>query len=296
LNQLPMNRLPLARLWLTLGTALTLLGGVVNQAEAIEVTVSPKSPRLGDTLSIVVTPDPGEQLATAPTVNVGGKNYSAYQTAPNRWRTLIPTTPLDTPGKRTLTVNGNQQQRNLLVWVANRWFPSQSIWLPPDQDDAGTDLEFDRMDALKATVTPQKFWSGAFRNPNNGPRSTPFGVKRYYNGVFADDYYHRGLDYADYAGGPVYAPANGRVALVGREADGFEIHGNCIGIDHGQGVITVYLHLTRIDVKEGDYVSTGQPIGTVGSTGASTGPHLHWGLYVNGLAVDPDAWINQSFE
>ncbi|HEY9837552.1 MAG TPA: M23 family metallopeptidase, partial [Vampirovibrionales bacterium] len=111
-----------------------------------------------------------------------------------------------------------------------------------------------------------------------------------------DDYYHRGVDYAGPQGSPVVAPAAGRIALVGRESEGFEIHGNVVGIDHGQGLTSLYLHLSRIDVKEGDMVQAGQVIGAVGSTGASTGPHLHWGLYVHGQSIDPVPWRYEGVE
>ncbi|MEM9979348.1 MAG: M23 family metallopeptidase, partial [Cyanobacteria bacterium P01_D01_bin.2] len=78
--------------------------------------------------------------------------------------------------------------------------------------------------------------------------------------------------------------------------DGFELHGNTIGIDHGQGLLSIMIHLSRIDVREGDFVQAGQTIGGIGSTGASTGPHLHWGLYVNQVAVDPVPWRYGRFE
>jgi murein DD-endopeptidase MepM/ murein hydrolase activator NlpD len=144
--------------------------------------------------------------------------------------------------------------------------------------------------------TPEKYWKGPFLKPNAGPITTGYGVRRYYNGVFADDYYHRGVDYAGDTGSPIVAPAAGKIALVGRASQGFRVHGNVVGIDHGQGVSSIMLHLSRIDVKEGDFVQAGQRIGTVGSTGAATGPHLHWGLYVHGLSVDPVPWRNQGFE
>jgi len=84
--------------------------------------------------------------------------------------------------------------------------------------------------------------------------------------------------------------------LVGREVDGFLVNGNIVGIDHGQGVTTAYLHLSRINVKEGDFVQPGQVIGAIGATGAATGPHLHWGMYVNGLSIDPVPWRTSEFE
>jgi murein DD-endopeptidase MepM/ murein hydrolase activator NlpD len=94
----------------------------------------------------------------------------------------------------------------------------------------------------------------------------------------------------------VVAPAAGRIALVGRVNQGFSLHGNTVGIDHGQGVLSIMIHLHRINVNEGDLVQAGQVIGTVGSTGISTGPHLHWGLYVNGVSVDPVPWRERGFE
>jgi murein DD-endopeptidase MepM/ murein hydrolase activator NlpD len=180
--------------------------------------------------------------------------------------------------------------------VGDRTFPVQRIWLPPGKNSDGTDFEFDRVDAFKKLVTPEKFWRGAFIAPNRGPVTTIFGVLRYYNGEFAKDYYHRGVDYGGAYGSPVIAPAAGRVALVGRANQGFELHGNTIGLDHGQGVLSIFLHLSRISVKEGDLVKAGQVLGAVGDTGIATGPHLHWGLYVNGLSVDPTPWRAQGFE
>jgi murein DD-endopeptidase MepM/ murein hydrolase activator NlpD len=182
------------------------------------------------------------------------------------------------------------------VTVRDRKFPIQRIWLPPGKDDLGTDLEFDRVDAFKKLVTPQKYWQGKFIRPNAGPTTSGYGIRRYYNGVFAKDYYHRGVDYAGGYGSPVVAPAAGRVALVGRVAQGFELHGNTVGIDHGQGVASIFIHLSRINVKEGEMVKPGQVIGAIGSTGASTGPHLHWGLYVHGLSVDPVPWREGNFD
>ncbi|AFY68176.1 M23 family metallopeptidase [Geitlerinema sp. PCC 7407] len=277
----------------------TLLGAAVGltatlPAQALEVQIKPEQPELGDTISVLIQTD---QVSDPPSVTVNDKTYPVFEIAPQRYRAFLPTTPLDAPGARTVRISGEGETRNLAVWVKNRSFPTQSIWLPPGKDDLeGTDREFDLVDAFKATVSPQKFWNGPFTRPNQGEVTTVFGVRRYYNGDFAEDYYHRGVDYGGAQGSPVVAPAAGRVALVGREADGFEIHGNTVGIDHGQGVLSILIHLSRIDVKEGDMVRAGQVVGAVGSTGASTGPHLHWGLYVNGQAVDPAPWRYESLQ
>jgi murein DD-endopeptidase MepM/ murein hydrolase activator NlpD len=250
---------------------------------------------VGDTIAVIVqASQPG---GTPPVVTVnGGTQYPVFPLAGNRYRALIPTSPLDAPGRMVIQVTGNEETRNLAVGLRNRTFPTQRITLSPSQSDLGTDHEFARVAAFKQLVTPERYWSGAMVRPSQGQVSTVYGVRRYYNGVFAQDYYHRGVDYAAPTGAPVVAPAAGRIALVGRVADGFELHGNTIGIDHGQGVLSIMIHLSRIDVNEGDFVQAGQVIGAVGSTGASTGPHLHWGLYVHGIAVDPVPWRNVGFE
>jgi murein DD-endopeptidase MepM/ murein hydrolase activator NlpD len=270
---------------------------LVSPADAMVVQVTPLNPRLGDTLSIEINLESsgsdgsGEQNQRPLSVAVGEKTYPAFEIKPNYYRAFIPTTPLEKAGTRKLRVSGDGQEQNLLVKVSDRNFPIQRINLPPGKAGLqATEFELKRVAALKALQTPQKYWQGLFLKPNAARMSTSYGVRRYYNGKFANDYYHRGVDYAGATGSPVIAPAPGRIALVGKVSQGFRVHGNVIGIDHGQGVIGIFMHLSRINVKEGDFVKAGQVIGAVGSTGASTGPHLHWGLYVNGLSIDPIPW------
>ena len=265
----------------------------ISPATALLAQVSPNQPQLGDTLTVTID---STAASTAPTVSLGNRTYPAFPVGNDRFRALLPTTPLDKPGALKLRVSDSNETKELALQLRGRKFPTQSIWLPPGKDQDLSDFEFDRVDAFKKIVSPQKMWSGAFLKPNNGPITTVYGVRRYYNGKFANDYYHRGVDYAGAYGSPIIAPAAGRVALVGQEAKGFVIHGNCIGIDHGQGVGSIFLHLSQIKVKNGDMVKAGQVIGALGGTGASTGPHLHWGLYVNGQAVDPVPWRNKGFE
>ncbi len=267
---------------------------LISPVQALQVQVTPPNPELGDTLSVMIQVD--GSAGKTPTVSLQQKNYPAFPMGNNRFRALLPTTPLEKPGARQIQVSGDGQVQQLSVQVRSRNFPTQSITLPPGKDSEGSDAEFDRVDAFKALVTPQKFWNGPLLRPNSGEITTIYGVRRYYNGVFAQDYYHRGVDYAGAYGSPVVAPAAGRVSLVGRESQGFTIHGNVVGIDHGQGVASILMHLSRINVKEGDLVQAGQVIGALGSTGASTGPHLHWGLYVHGQAIDPVPWRLQGIE
>jgi murein DD-endopeptidase MepM/ murein hydrolase activator NlpD len=256
-------------------------------AEALEVKINPDNPQLGDTVSVMIETDPDE---AKPQVTWGDQNYPVFAVGDDQYRALIPTTPLDSSGKIPLTIRGEDTVRNFLVWLRDRAFPTQRIWLTGSNNRRATELELDRVAQFKELITPEKYWNGTFLRPNQGSVSTVFGVRRYYNGEFAQNYYHKGVDYAAGTGSPVIAPAAGKVALVGRENEGFHVHGNTVGIDHGQGVLSIFLHLNQINVQEGEWVTAGQQIGTVGSTGASTGPHLHWGLYVNGQAIDPSPW------
>jgi murein DD-endopeptidase MepM/ murein hydrolase activator NlpD len=117
--------------------------------------------------------------------------------------------------------------------------------------------------------------------------STSFGLERYVNGHFS--YRHRGVDLACPEGTPVKAAAAGTVSLAD---DSFLLHGKTIILDHGQGVSTIYLHLSAIDVREGDDVTAGQVIGRVGATGVATGPHLHFAVYAYHEPVDPFFWTD----
>lgn len=269
--------------------------GLASPAKALEVKITPANPQLGDTVTVMIQQDnPAAQ--NPPSVTIDQQTYPAFAISPNQFRAFVPTTPLDQPGKRKVQVSNGEQERNLLVQVRDRQFPVQRITLPPGKaGQKATELELNRVAAFKQLVSPEKYWNGSFLAPNKGRISTIYGVRRYYNGKFAKDYYHRGVDYAGATGSPVIAPATGRIALVGREAEGFRVHGNVVGLDHGQGVTSIFMHLNRIDVREGEMVKAGQVIGSVGSTGASTGPHLHWGLYVQGQSVDPLPWRQQNF-
>lgn len=280
---------------LSLGMSVSFFLAMGTRAIALEVRVMPTNPRLGETLSVVVDTNAGGSVG--PTVSMGDETYPTFPIGPRRFRAFLPTTPVQEPGKRVIRVAGEGEVRNIAVWLGDREFPIQSIWLPPGKSDLQvTDYEWDRLTEFKKLITPRKLWNGPFLRPNAGRVASVYGIRRYYNGVFAENYYHSGVDYGAPTGSPIVAPAAGRVALVGYLSNGFELHGNTVGIDHGQGVTTLYLHMSRIDVREGELVQPGQVIGAVGSTGISTGPHLHWGVYVHGKSVDPVPWRFEGFE
>ena len=137
-------------------------------------------------------------------------------------------------------------------------------------------------------VSQPKLWEGRFTMPVTGEIITEFGSVRSYNGGPTVGN-HAGTDIAAASGTPVKAPARGKVVVI----DNVQLRGNVLTLDHGLGVYTTYAHLSAIAVKVGDMVERGQQIGRVGSTGLSTGPHLHWELWVNGANVDPIEWTER---
>ncbi len=148
------------------------------------------------------------------------------------------------------------------------------------------------IEAAKETLTPVRFWNTKFIAPSDARMSSVFGIRRIVNGKLLSDYFHTGVDYAGSLGSPVKATAPGIVVLA---HTGFRLHGNVVMIDHGQGVVSIYIHLQKVLVEQGQHVQVGQIIGKVGQTGRATGPHLHFGLYVNDVATNPVAWYCHSF-
>lgn len=143
--------------------------------------------------------------------------------------------------------------------------------------------ELEQIAAARAKVTGAQGWRQALLWPRIGRISGLFGSQRVYQGVPGS--YHGGIDIAGATGEPVVAPADGVVILAADRP--FTLEGRLLMIDHGHGLSSAFLHLSRIDVKLGDAVVRGQRIGAVGATGRATGPHLHWGLRWNDARIDP---------
>jgi murein DD-endopeptidase MepM/ murein hydrolase activator NlpD len=140
--------------------------------------------------------------------------------------------------------------------------------------------------SFRQAVSDVRYWSEPLAAPVRTCMTSPYGVQRYLNGKPTGDI-HAGLDQRAPSGTPVRAVAAGVVKLV-RE---WNLHGNTVAIDHGQGLESMYQHLSRFAVAEGATVKQGDVIGYSGSTGRSNAPHLHWTLYANGVPVNPLEWV-----
>lgn len=157
-------------------------------------------------------------------------------------------------------------------------------------DPAVEDAEMNALRQVMSRFNPERYFVGAMGLPAAATITSSFGNSRSYNGG-AVQRIHTGTDFGGVPGTPIFAPAPGRVVV----ADTLNVRGVATVIDHGWGVYSGYWHQTERYVQLGEMVSAGQTIGTMGATGRVSGPHLHWEMWVNGVAVDPMQWAIFSF-
>jgi murein DD-endopeptidase MepM/ murein hydrolase activator NlpD len=198
----------------------------------------------------------------------------------------------DKPGVYTLSLqaklkNGEDAAFQKRVSVYAGKYPSIAIrvaskYTAPDPEQLRQIAEDKKikLDAF-SSLKPDAEWTDRFSPPVGAPISDVFGTRRVFNGKVQS--YHQGLDYGAPAGAPVEAINRGTVLL----ARPLYFEGNCVVIDHGQGLLSLYLHLSEFRVKEGDVVERGQVVGLSGSTGRATGPHLHLAVRWQGVYLSP---------
>ncbi len=205
---------------------------------------------------------------------------------------------LDAPtGKQILTVTvGDRTVATVPVRITAQHFPIQTLTVPDEMvhlDDATlTRVKQEQQAALNAMapVTAERWWSGPFVVPTDGPQMNSFGKRRIINGEPRNP--HSGEDFSAPEGSQVVAANDGVVRLIG---DHF-FSGHSIFIDHGDGLYTMYFHLSKVVVTPGQRVRKGEVIGLVGSSGRATGPHLHWGARLNGARINPVELTRLAFQ
>ncbi len=184
--------------------------------------------------------------------------------------------------------------QNVLIRDANFPYDPSLQVDPATIDPAVTVPEQELWESLGEPVTPEKMWDGIFASPVptdfKDCWTSFFGTRRSYNGS-TYDYFHSGLDFCGQTGTELYAVAPGKVVFV----DMLVVRGGVVVIDHGWGVYTAYDHLSEFRVQAGEVVQPGQVIGLGGSTGRSTGPHLHWEVWVGGVQVNPVDWLARAY-
>lgn len=194
----------------------------------------------------------------------------------------------------TVAAASGVQTVSLNVQIVTRDQSVDSLTLLPDRSDlldpVLEDAEMNLMRQTMSAFNPTRSFNGPMGLPAAATITSPFGAVRSYNGGEVTRT-HLGTDFAGVPGTPILAPAPGVVVL----ADTLNIRGNATVIDHGWGVYTGYWHQTEQYVSVGEVVGAGQVIGTIGSTGRVSGPHLHWEVWVNGIPVDAMQWVILNF-
>ena len=227
-----------------------------------------------------------------------GRRCPAFS-APTGLRALVPVPVTHPAGRATLGIeirsSRGRQRYAVPVTIAARDYEARDVVVPDAKREAAAAPASVRdgrlLQQYLRTVTRRQEWRGPFRSPVDAAPAPTFGAARTYAGMGGVESrmdaihgeYHRGLDYDVPPGTAVRAPAAGTVLFAGTLA----LTGRTVVVDHGVGLVSVFSHLADAQVREGDPVEAGRTIGTSGDSGIAAAPHLHWGVYLLGVAIDP---------
>ena len=287
---------------LTLGAALVVSS--MATARAATMKVSPASPQPGDVVSIVIYPSAGEKIDGVGMTAWDTKDVPFYRRNDGTVRAFAGFPFNRKGGKQTLRArvqvskNGNVVEQVVSTSIAarDRHYPTQRISM-----NSSTASTMNRTDLLRReklhvqskmkSSTAAPLWNGSWIVPSKGRASSAYGRRRYVNGKWWGQ--HNGTDIKASTGTPIYATNAGRVVLSEYLPN---LRGNCVVIDHGCNIFSLYLHMSRRDVRVGQSVARAQRIGAVGATGFVTGPHLHWEMRVGWEPVDPYQFVRRGVQ
>lgn len=225
---------------------------------------------------------------TAPQARYQGKPVLVVKEEGKRWIAIVGIPLTVKPGAQQIEANGQA----LSFQVGAKHYREQRIALKNKEQVNPSPANLKRIERELAEQTrayqqfsPRQPSNLLFDKPVNGPLSSPFGLRRFFNGEERNP--HSGLDFAVGAGTPIKAPAAGKVTLIGD----YFFNGKTVFVDHGQGLISMFCHLSKVDVQLGQELPRGGVVGKVGATGRATGPHMHWNVSLNDARVDPAIFI-----
>jgi murein DD-endopeptidase MepM/ murein hydrolase activator NlpD len=261
-----------------------------SESNTFHVRILPENISQGDVALIKVSPAKGIKSVK---YILDNQSFDFYkETAEDAFCAFLAIDMEEPHNKKTISVriintDGHKKENKIYFNVLKKEFPVQMLTLPESKVTL-SEKNLKRYNREKAEIKkafemsiPLKLWNKSFIRPLSGEPTTLFGVKRILNNKPKSP--HSGVDLKASEGSPVVSTSDGVVVCVGD----YFFSGKSVFIDHGMGIFSMYFHLSSVPVKKGDKVSMGQTIGLAGSTGRSTGPHLHWGIRINDHSVDP---------
>ncbi|AZS52055.1 M23 family peptidase [Entomomonas moraniae] len=235
-----------------------------------------------------------EREQAKPSVYYQGNPVLVLHEEGQRWIAVVGIPLTVKAGTQSLTVEGASGKYSVNFEVGHKAYREQRITLknnrqvnPNKSDQTRITKELNEQIAGYKQFSDRIPSNVLFDLPVQGRLSSPFGLRRFFNNQERNP--HSGLDLAVPKGTPVKAPADGEIILVGD----YFFNGKTVFIDHGQGLISMFCHLSAIDVKVGQQVKRGEVVAKVGATGRATGPHLHWNVSLNNARVDPAIFIGK---
>jgi murein DD-endopeptidase MepM/ murein hydrolase activator NlpD len=273
----------LSRRWFAFALATVPFGARIGFAQGADPGLQlPREERVPGGIAIIRT-------AASPKIVVDGREALWLPWQKNAL--VIVGIPLDRAAGPWTLENGADPGKPVVIQVKDKKYRTQQLKVAPNQvnlsaeDEARVAQETEKVRAalsIHSDVRPATF---RLVQPVPGPRSSSYGLRRVFNGEARKP--HSGMDIAAPTGTPIKAPLAGRVVDVGS----YFFNGNNVIVDHGSGFMTMYCHLSKIEVEVGQELKRGAVLGKVGATGRVTGPHLHWGVILNGVSVDPALFL-----
>ena len=251
-------------------------------AAAQKCTVKPAIISLGQTVRLSCA-------VPATTAKLNDRTVRLFPQSNGGSQGLMPIAVADSPGAYEIIFQAEDGAAlaSAKLTIRPTKFPTQNVVLAPQIEALhSTPEDIQTLTEFRNTVSDIKYWEDPLTAPVPGCVLSPFGVKRLHNGKPTGEI-HAGIDQRSPAGRPVHAVAAGTVKI----AQPFAVLGGAVAIDHGQGLETMYLHMSKLLVEPGAQVKKGEVIGYVGATGRANGPHLHWVVDVNGVPVNPQQWV-----
>lgn len=250
----------------------------------------PRSLAVPGGLIVIDIPADPQAPDVAPTVTFEGQRVLVLRRE-SGWNAIVGIPLAREPGAAAVQIRHRSTTLTRGFSIEGKVYATQRLKVPPRQVDLSPQdatrvaRETPHLREKMSTFSESLPASLRFLPPVKGPRSSSFGLRRMFNNQSRNP--HSGMDIAAPVGTPIVAPAPGRVIDTGD----YFFNGKSVIVDHGQGLVTLYCHLSDITVAVGDEVDTGELLGKVGATGRVTGPHLHWGVSLNRAYVDPALFL-----